>query len=292
MKHEIPFPKAVVGIYIFNNNQELLLIKSPKWKNKYTCVGGHIEMNESLEKAVRREAKEETNLDVSDPEFIGILDGLELEKHHAQKVRHHIFIDYKVTAENISGLELNKEASGYEWRSVADWLKEDPNNFAPYNREIIEKLAKLPENDFEGLYKRALADYHNLAKQQGIEKIEFIKYANEGLLAEIIPVYDHLKLALKHVDGNKDDGVIDGLKYVLKQFKSVLLKHKVDEIETSGKTFDHNIMDALDQRITSEREKDGMVAEEMKSGYLLNGKVIEPAKVVVWKYEETNNPVK
>jgi len=131
------------------------------------------------------------------------------------------------------------------------------------------------EEDFEHKYKRALADYQNLVKQTAKEKQEFVKFANEQFLHEILPVYDNLKLALIHAKSMPNNANIkDGVKYVIKQFKDVLSAAGVEEIETVGKKFDHHTMEAVEG-------KGDKVVKEVKPGYKLRGKVIVAAKVVV-----------
>ncbi len=139
-----------------------------------------------------------------------------------------------------------------------------------------KKIIKLKKerDDFENKYKRALADYQNLIKRQIKEKEEFIKYANEQLIQEIIPIFDNLKMALNYVDEkNKDDKWVTGVKYVTKQFREILNSNKIEEIKI-GKKFNPETMDALEGN--SEKVK-----KEVKSGYTLNGKVIIPAKVIL-----------
>jgi len=129
--------------------------------------------------------------------------------------------------------------------------------------------------ELEHKYKRALADYQNLLKRTAEEKQEFVKFANEQLLHEILPVYDNLKLALEHADKASDNtNIRDGVKYVIKQFKDILNNLGVEEIETIGKKFDHNTMEAVEG-------KGDKVKKEVKPGYKLHGKVIVPAKVIV-----------
>ena len=53
------FPRAIVAALIFNEENELFLMKSPKWKNKYITPGGHIEKGETMVEALKREIKEE-----------------------------------------------------------------------------------------------------------------------------------------------------------------------------------------------------------------------------------------
>lgn len=129
--------------------------------------------------------------------------------------------------------------------------------------------------ELEHKYKRALADYQNLLKQVAAEKQEFAKFANEQLLYEILPVYDNLKMSLKHADKEaKNNGWLEGVEHVVKQFRGVLENIGVEEIKVIGKKFDPRTMEAV--------EGNGdKVKQEVKSGYRLNGKIIIPAKVIV-----------
>lgn len=140
------------------------------------------------------------------------------------------------------------------------------------------------ENDQQKKYLRALADYQNLLKQTAKEKMEFAIYANERMLREILPVYSHLKMALEHDEktGGNSNEIINGVKHVVKQFKDTLEKLGVTEIEVKNE-FDHNAMEAVGSKETEDKKLDGQVAKIVKAGYKLNGKVIEAAKVIVYK---------
>lgn len=138
----------------------------------------------------------------------------------------------------------------------------------------IKKLQQEKE-DLQQKHQRALADYQNLLKRQSEEKERLTKYANEELLQELLPVFDHLKLSLLHVsEEDKDNQWVQGVQYVVKQFREVLENNGVKEIETEGKEFDPEYMEAVEG-------KGDMVSKEIKTGYTLNGKVIIPAKVKV-----------
>jgi nucleoside triphosphatase len=67
---EQKYPEPTVGALIFNPEWEILLVKSHKWKEKYTIPGGHIDLVERTEDALKREIKEETDLDIYDIRFI------------------------------------------------------------------------------------------------------------------------------------------------------------------------------------------------------------------------------
>lgn len=155
--------------------------------------------------------------------------------------------------------------------------KQDHKRCEPCDAELKE---------LEHRYKTALADYQNLLKQTAKDKAEFAKYANEQLIHEFLPVYDHLKLSLAHIDAaaEKSNWLV-GVQYVIKQFGEVLARHGVTEIRTEGEKFDHAVMEAVGSEPAEDEAKDGLVAREAKAGYLLNGKVIVPARVVVFEFQ-------
>lgn len=146
-----------------------------------------------------------------------------------------------------------------------------------------EELCK----EIEAKYKRALADYHNLAKQTAEEKAGLVKYANEQLILEMLPVYDNLKTSINFSDQSvQGNGWAEGIKYVIKQFREVLENNGVKEIKTEGSKFDHNKMEAVEQEETDDELKDEVVARELKPGYEMNGKIVHPARVAVYKYKK------
>ncbi len=278
------YPKVVVGAFVFNEKEELLLIKAPRWQNKYTCIGGKVELNETLVNTLKREVEEEVNLQITgEAKLISITDGLELEEHNTDLIKHLIFIDYIIKVKP-GEIILSDEASEYKWLTVDEWLKQDKKILAPYVLSVLEKIKKQEEiGNLENKYKRALADYQNLLKQTVKEKMEFARFANEQLLYQLLPVYDHLKIALENQSEENHNSWMEGVKHVVKQFKNVLNEIGVEEIKTVGEKFDHNFMEAISEDTTYEEKQDGMVAKELRAGYKLNGKVIIPAKVVVYK---------
>lgn len=114
------FPEPTTGGLIFNPEGKLFLMKSHKWKDKWVVPGGHIELGETIEESLRREVKEETNLDIYNIEFICfqefIYDDLFWKK------RHYIFFDYACKTDSIE-VKLNYEAQEYAWVSVEDAFK-------------------------------------------------------------------------------------------------------------------------------------------------------------------------
>ena len=280
-KEKKKYPIAVAGAFIFNDKDQLFLMKSPKWNNKYVCPGGKIELGESIESAVKREVKEETNIDIKEVELMGVLEGVNLGKNYTEKQKHLIFLNNKVKVKNAEKIKLNEEGTGYKWLKVAEWLSRD--DLEKYTKEAIEKF--LGEKDeYEDMYKRALADYQNLLKQGAQEKKEFLKYANEQMIYDLIPVFDNLKLAVKHADEEaKKNPWFAGVVHVTKQFEDVLSAIGLEELKAEGLKFDHNTMEALEKEETDDEKKDNFVSKVMKPGYKLKDKIINHTKVVVYE---------
>jgi molecular chaperone GrpE len=144
----------------------------------------------------------------------------------------------------------------------------------PDCEEIIKDLQEQKE-ELEHKYKRALADYQNLLKNSASEKSDFLKYSLEAFLLEILPVYDNLKMSINTLkDEDTNSPWVEGVKYVIKQFQDILFSNGVSEIKTIGEKFDYNTMEAVE----GAGEK---VISELRPGYILNKKVIIPAKVVL-----------
>ena len=160
------------------------------------------------------------------------------------------------------------------------WVRPKKNFLAAVKvkREKKPRFEFIKEEEIDSYkdkYLRALADYQNLMKQTASEKLEFVKYAANDFLQDILPIYDHLKLSTQGLsEEEKKNPWAQGVTYVLKQFQDVLKQRGVEEIKTVGEKFDHNTMEAVEG-------SGDTVSKEVIPGYKLNGKVIRHAKVIV-----------
>ena len=127
-------------------------------------------------------------------------------------------------------------------------------------------------------WKRALADYQNLQKRYDRERADFVQFASAGLILRLIEVLNHLEKAAENL---KDKG----LDIIVTEFKKVLTENGLEEIKSQGEKFDPNFMEAVEVVEGKNEEK---VAEVVSKGYLLNGKVLLPAKVKVFKGKKIN----
>ena len=155
------------------------------------------------------------------------------------------------------------------------------------NRSIEAKerlTAQLQEiND---KYVRLYAEFENYKKRVNKDKEELIKYGNENLLYELLPVIDNLEMALKHASNNVSSGLVQGVEITLKELNKTLEKFGLIAIDADGKPFDPLIHHAMMQ-VERDDVEENTVVEELRKGYMLKDKVLRPALVAVSK-----NPVK
>ena len=113
------YPAPTVGAFIFNPQGQLFLMQSHKWRDAYVVPGGHIELGERMEEALRREVKEETNLEIYDIEFL-IFQEFIYDEAFWEK-RHFIFFDFACKTESTEVI-LNEEAHAYVWVTIEEAL--------------------------------------------------------------------------------------------------------------------------------------------------------------------------
>ena len=133
-------------------------------------------------------------------------------------------------------------------------------------------------------YLRTYADFENYRKQMQRDLAEFRKYANEQLVLELLPVVDHLGLALKHgaEAGEAAQGLQQGVEQVYKQLRDVLEKSGVKRFSAEGEPFDPAKHEAMMQVLTAD-VPENTVVQVFQDGYLYHEKVLRHAKVSVSK---------
>jgi len=133
---------------------------------------------------------------------------------------------------------------------------------------------------------RATADLENYKKRVAKEKSDLIRYGNEELIKALLPVIDNLERALGHAnaEGNQE-GIRGGLEMTLQQFLQILQRFGVTPISAEGERFDPTRHEAIMEQATGDYAP-GHVVSELEKGYLLNDRLVRPAKVVVAKAHE------
>ncbi len=138
---------------------------------------------------------------------------------------------------------------------------------------------KKEEEDLRTQYLRLAADFQNFRKRTEKEKGDIYARANESLMTDLLPVLDDFERALA-VKDEAAKGVQDGVRMIVEKYIAALKKHGLFEIEALGADFDPNFHHAV-QTCPAENGNAGKVATVLQKGYLLNGKVIRPAMVIV-----------
>lgn len=152
-------------------------------------------------------------------------------------------------------------------------------------KELQEQLIKVQEQVEHNLagWQRAQADYSNLKKEMEKKTEQLMEFANAAFMAEILPVYNHFKLAVRHIpEEQKDKDWVVGIMHIQKQFQDFLQKYNITEIKTVGEKFDHNLHEAVAHEEKADFESD-VIFEEVQPGYMLGDKVVNHAKVKVAK---------
>lgn len=151
----------------------------------------------------------------------------------------------------------------------------------PPEKSEVELLKEQAEEN-KNKYLRALADFDNYKKRMTIEREQFVQFANETLISELLPVIDGFIRAMDAAEKAKaGQEIIKGLALIKKQFEDALKKHGVEEIEALGKAYDANVHEAIMQK--EHEGPEGVIIEEMQKGYTLHGRVIRPSMVIVSK---------
>ena len=133
---EQKFPEPTCGALIFNKEDKIFLMKSHKWKNKYVIPGGHVELGEKIEDALKREVKEETDLDVFNAVFICFQEFV--YDPAFWKKKHFIFFDFACKT-NSTKVQLNSEGQDFVWVTIQEALSLPVE---PYTMKTIKEFIK------------------------------------------------------------------------------------------------------------------------------------------------------
>lgn len=148
-------------------------------------------------------------------------------------------------------------------------------------KEMEEKDARIKSLEERILYLQA--DFENFKRIKAKEKEDTVRFGNEVLIKELLPVLDNFELALKHSESTEDyKAVHDGVKLILNEFLKVLERAGVKPVEAMGRKFDPNFHEAMFQEEREDEEPDTVVSE-LQRGYLLNDRLIRPSRVGVSK---------
>ncbi|MBA3849114.1 MAG: nucleotide exchange factor GrpE [Opitutus sp.] len=160
----------------------------------------------------------------------------------------------------------------------------EPPATAPATPALAEQLAaaRAEATAAHERYLRAVADMENFRKRTLREKDELRQFAAAGVVEDLIPILDNLSLGLAAAKQQGGDGksIADGVAMVLEQFKGTLARHGLKDINPAGAAFDPHQHECIahqpDDKVPEEK-----VVSVVRLGYLLNGRLLRPASVIV-----------
>lgn len=154
-----------------------------------------------------------------------------------------------------------------------------PNTETNVLKKEIESLKQQAEEYLNG-WKRTKADYENLQKEHDRHQIEFIQFANSGLILELLPLVEHFKQAFRHLPEElKNSDWVKGIEHIQAHLNHILASQGVAEIPTVGQKFDPSRHEAVEE--IKNDQPAGTIVEEVRAGFSLHGRVIQAARVKV-----------
>ncbi len=137
---------------------------------------------------------------------------------------------------------------------------------------------KATAEDYLANWQRAQADFINYKRRNEQERDELNKFANANLILSILPVIDDLERALDSVpDEYAGLDWMEGIRLIQRNLKAILEAQGLKPLEAAGQPFDPNFHEAIRQ----DKGEEGIVVEVFQKGYLLNDRLLRPARVVV-----------
>ena len=148
--------------------------------------------------------------------------------------------------------------------------------------ELEQRIAELEreKNEARDRYLRTLAEFENFRRRTAQERVDWIKNANEVLILKLCDVLDDFERAIQnHPDEERSEHIYRGMESIYRKLQSTLQSEGLNKIEAEGKDFDPMYHEAVTYT-PSNLDKD-IVVNIIQNGYILNNKVIRPAKVVL-----------
>lgn len=171
-------------------------------------------------------------------------------------------------------IQPEQEIDQLEQEATAEDIPVEPDAKPEVKKEMSE-----PEESADTKYLRLMADFQNYKRRSEKERTDIHAFANEKIVTQLLEVLDNFERALQQDPGSEEQ-FRNGMTLIIEQFKTVLNKSGVSEIQASESEFDPNFHHAIMME-NVESVKSGHVSMVLQKGYTMNGKVIRPAIVKV-----------
>jgi molecular chaperone GrpE len=162
------------------------------------------------------------------------------------------------------------------------------DDYRPSDAAMDEVRQQLAAKELEAKtnyerFVRQAAELENFKKRASREREDAIRFANESLIKDLLPVVDNLERAVAHASGGGNGKpIVEGVEMVLKSLLDVLTKYGVTQISAVGEPFDPAKHEAMAQ-VESQSHQPNSVVDELQRGYTLRDRLLRPALVSVAK---------
>ena len=169
-------------------------------------------------------------------------------------------------------------------------VKEDEVKEEPEENSIDAKVAELEKKNEElsaALAKekddsiRLMAEFETFRRRTAEEKLELVTSAASETIKGLLPVLDDCERAMELLEKSSDEAAKEGTGLIYNKLMQYLQKKGLERIEAKGKKFDTDFHEAVAQVPVPEEDRKGLVYDVIETGYLLGGKILRYAKVVV-----------
>lgn len=144
-------------------------------------------------------------------------------------------------------------------------------------KELSDKVAKEKDD-----YIRLMAEFDNFRRRTSQEKLDLVSVASEDTIKGLLPILDDCERAIAALKDSTDSTAAkEGTELIYNKLKDYLKTRGLTEIETKDKPLDTDFHEAVAQIPSPDEAKKGLIYDVVQKGYMLNGKVIRFAKVVV-----------
>ncbi len=175
--------------------------------------------------------------------------------------------------------EENKETKGEKKEEVKKKSKKKWKK--PTDKEKIAELEEKCE-EMNDKYLRLYSEFDNYRKRTSKERIDTLKTASQDLMVELLPVLDDFDRALEAMaEHHAQEESVKGVELIYNKLFTLLKQKGLEPMDAAGKDFDTDFHEAITQIPAPSEDQKGKVVDVIQKGYLLNGKIIRFAKVVI-----------
>jgi len=162
---------------------------------------------------------------------------------------------------------------------------------SPSRAELEARIEQLEGEvaQHEDRYLRAAAELRNYRKRVADQRAQQLQYAYEQLVTALLPVLDHMDLALESAqsEDQSPEEVLSGIKMIYRQLQEVLGQFGVKRVDAVGEQFDARVHEAVERRTVDDEAVDsGEIIEEFRPGYKIHDRIVRPARVCVCVKQE------